>query len=376
MRILFFIFFLLCSAKAETTPGYDALGLAMYCKRYLEAPHLPGLSTLMNTFGDPFPCIKKKMNQRCLDVIQIDLIDATCWRNNKCPAGVPRPTDLKAIENRAKKVQILVNETLNKCPNTEWWVSPALEHDEKNPKTVDKMMAAAKKGCPKCDVINSPFSGAKNNPLELHGTKVRAFSVSGDGASIFDGDNIKSDNNNFEHNVSGSYSTFAWWNELNLRCTGEKNFTPPLKRTEKPTADQFWQAYLTMQPEPLKPSPPKQCKSIKQVQKPEIYKPNAESYCNGQVKDSRGNKPLLIIKKSGKRGDKIKIYSKDGKEVGCFTYYGTFETPGLHRWYVGNCSGQTPYKLYKDLEDEWGFVQTKKDECILFNSIRRQGVYR
>jgi len=360
----------------QTIPGYDALGLAMYCGRYLDAPHLPALSTLENTFGDPKPCIEKKMNKQCLDLIQIDLIDATCHRNNKCPPGVPKPTDLKVIKKRAAGVQNLADKLQAKCPETQWQVSPALEHDEKNPNTVKKMMAAAKEGCPKCNVVNSPFSGAKLEPLELHGTKVKAYSVSGDGASIFDGDTLDSDKNNFNHTRSGKFSTYAWWNELNLRCTGEKNFTPPLKRTEKPTSDQFWQAFLTMGPEESKPTPPSQCKVVREIKAPEIGKPNAESYCNGQQKDSRGNKPLIIIKKTGKRGDKLKVFNKDGKEVGCFQYYGPFTTPGLHRWYMGDCSKQTPYKLYKDLKSEWGYVRLKPNECLLINSIRRLGTYR
>ena len=360
----------------QSIPGYDALGLAMYCQRYLDAPKLPGLSTLLNTFGDPLPCIEKRMNLECLKVVQVDLIDATCWRNNKCPPGAKKPTDLKEIKNRASKVNALALKFQMKCPDTAWWVSPGLEHDEKNAQTVEKMMSAAREGCPNCKAINSPFSGAKLTPLELHGTKVKAFSVSGDGASLFDGDTIDSDGNGFNHIRSGSYSTFAWWNELNLRCTGEKNFTPPLKRTEKPTGDQFWQAFLTMQQEEGKPVAPSQCKQVKQLDKKEIYKPNAESYCNGQPKDRRGNSPLLIIKKSGKRGDRMKAFSKEGKQVGCFMYYGPFSEPGLHRWYMGDCSGQTPYKLYKDFKGEWGFVQSGKNECILINSIRRLGVYR
>jgi hypothetical protein len=385
------VFLFGCSAKAPEPPlfkeitltkvsqqqakkGYDVLGLAMYCQRFLEAPRLQALSTLLNTFGDPLPCVEKAIQRNGYSLVQIDLIDATCWRNNKCPAGVPRPTDLKEIKKRSQKVFNVAT----RYPHVEFWVSPALEHDEKNPNTVRAMLKAAKDGCPICQVINSPFSGARvpEYPLELHGTKVRAFSVSGDGASIFDADNIRTDGNGFEHNISGNNQTYAWWNELNLRCTGEKNFTPPLKRTEKPSGDQFWQAYLTMQPEPGKPSPIGQCRKVREVKKPEIYKPNAESYCNGQTPDRRGNKPLLIIKKSGKRGDKIKVFNKNGKQVGCFSYYGSFTEPGLHRWYMGDCSGQTPYKLYKDFGDEWGFVQTGGGECILLNSVRRMGSYR
>lgn len=369
----------ICSA--QTIQGYDALGLAMYCKRYLNAPKLPALSTLMNTFGDPFPCIEKRMSQECLKLIQIDLIDATCWRNNSCPSGVPRPNDLNEIKSRAKKVQLLKNK-LSFC-NTEWWLSPALEHDEKNPQTVTAMLKAAQEGCPECKVINSPFSGARppQYPLELHGTKVKAFSVSGDGASIFDGDNLKSDNNGFEHRVSGEHTTFAWFNELNLRCTGENKPPPPLKRTEKPSSELFVQAYLVLQPEQNRSNLPSKCKFLREIEaNKEINKPNAEAYCNGQIgeNDSRGNKPLLIIKKQGQVNEKLNVLNSNGKIVGCFKYYGSYDgLPNTHRWYMGNCSGQYASQLYKDLgNSEWGYLQLGGGKCLRFNAIRRQGTYR
>ena len=367
------------SATIDKKPrlGYDVLGLAMYCDRFLKAPKLPALSTLLNTFGDPMPCVEKRIGQGGLELVQVDLIDATCWRNNKCPPGVPRPDDLNAIKKRAQSVYAYAV----RYPQIEWWVSAGLEHDVKDANKVQAMMNAAKAGCPSCNVINSPFSGAKLNPLELHGTKVRAFSVSGDGASLFDGDNLKDDGNNFQHRISGSDQCYAWWNELNLRCTGEKDFTTPLKRTAKPTADQFMQAYLTMiSPEPAKPGAPKQCKGVRDIQQgKEITKPNAEAYCNGQpnASDSRGNKPLLIIKVSGKRGDRMDVLRPDGRKVGSFCYYGTFpDLAGTHRWYMGNCSGQTPAQLYNDLGGEWGFVKLRNGSCLRFNAIRRQGTYR
>lgn len=355
--------------------GYDALGLAMYCNEYLKAPKLPGLSTLLNTFGNPLPCIEKRIAKGGLELVQIDLIDATCWRNNKCPPGVPRPDDTNAIKKRARNV----SKVAVKYPDIDWWVSPGLEHDVKDAKKVQAMMDAAKAGCPSCKVINSPFSGARLNPLELHGTKVKAFSVSGDGASIFDGDCITSDGNNFNHCASGSDQLYAWWNELNLRCTGEKTFTPPLKRTEKPTQDQFRQAYMTLvNPEPPKPNAPAQCKSVRDIQQgKEITKPNAESYCNGQTKDKRSNKPLLIIRYAGKRGDKMNVLNPAGKQVASLCYYGTYDgLAGTHRWYMGDCSGHTAAKLYDALGGEWGFAQMKGGQCLRFNAIRRQGTYR
>lgn len=361
-----------CSvAFAQRMQGYDALALAKYCDVYLKSPRLPAVSTLLNTFDDPLPCIEKAIRRGGIELVQIDLIDATCWRNRVCPAGVPKPDDLGAISKRAQNV----NNFALRFPQVEWWISPSLEHDIKDRNKVQQMMNAAQKGCPVCKIINSPFSGARNEPFELHGTKVRAFAVSGDGASSFDSDTLESDNNGFNHAKSGSDQTYMWFNELNLRCTGEKKFTPPLQRTERPTVWQFRQAYLITQKEQPKPQAPSQCKKVLELKSPEIYKPNAESYCNGVPKDSRSNKPLLILKKSGKRGDKIKVLSKSGKEVGCFMYYGDFEK-GLHRWYMGNCSGQNPVELYDALGGEWGFVQLNKDTCLLTNSVRRLGVYR
>lgn len=363
---------------AQTIQGYDVLGLAKYCQRYLEAPKLPAVSTLMNTFGDPLPCIEKRIQQGGLKLAQIDLIDATCWRNNKCPAGVPKPTDTRVIKQRSQKVSVLAM----RYPQVEWWVSPALEHDVRDANQVKKMMRAAQEGCPTCKIINSPFSGAKVPPLELHGTKVRAFAVSGDGASLFDADTLKSDGKlggqPFEHQFSGTNQTYAWFNEMNLRCTGEKNFTPPLKRTNRPTPDLFRQAYLVMQPEQDKPSQrPPQCKTVVDIRAPEIHKPNAEAYCNGQQIDQRGNKPLLIIKKAGKRGDRLELLRKDGKRVGSYGYYGSFpEIRGAHRWYIGSGSGQTPSRLYDLLGGEWGFVPIGGGKCLNVNVIRRLGTFR
>jgi hypothetical protein len=381
IRVLFLISMLISSsALAETIPGYDVLGIAKYCKEFLAAPKLPAMSTLLNTFGDPLPCTEKRIQQGGLKVLQVDLIDATCWRNNKCPPGVPKPTNLKVIKQRSATVSDLCN----KYPDLDCWVSPALEHDEKNEAVVIKMLTAAQEGCPKCKVINSPFSGAKPKgwPVEKHGTRTTAFSVSGDGASMFDADNLSSDGKlngqPFEHRTSGEKQTYAWFNELNLRCTGEKTFTPPLKRTNKPTGALFKQAYLVMQPEQPKPAVvPAQCKQVVDIRSPEIHKPNAEAYCNGQPPDPRGNKPLLIIKKAGKRGDKLNILSPTGKQVGCYGYYGTFpESPGGHRWYVGSCSGQTPAALFEALGGEWSFVTLGGGKCVRVNVIRRQGTFR
>lgn len=365
-------------AKKKTIQGYDVLGVARYCKKFLAAPKLPAVSTLLNTFGDPLPCIKRRLEQGGLSLVQIDIRDATCFRNKVCPPGTPPLDDWRTMRIGAKQV----NQLALAFPGTEFQISPWLEHDIKDVKMLRKGFAVVKKACPTCGLINSPVSGAKlpEIPLELHGTKVSAYSVSGDGASIFDGDNMSSDGNGFQHRVSGDYSTYAWFNSLNLRCTGEDSFTPPLLRTNRPTSDEFEQAYAVMQPEQEKPAPPAQCKQVRDIEHgTEINKPNAEAYCNGQQNesDARGNKPLLIIKLSGKAGEARSVLNSVGKVVGCLKYYGPYsELPGAYRWYMGNCSGQTPIELMKQLGNEWGFLSIGQGKCIRFNSIRRQGTYR
>lgn len=361
--------------------GEDVLALAKYCSIYLQANKespLPAVSSLMNTFGNPLPCIERRIAQNNgLKHVQIDLIDATCWRGGRCSPGAPRPNDLKIIEARAREVNLYAV----KYPQIEWWISPALEHDERSSVTVTKMMAAAKKGCPTCKLINSPFTGATpaGIPLEWHGTDVSAFSISGDGKSSFDADNRdldqnKKDGSNFAHWRSGRNSTFGWWNELNLRCTGEKTFTPPENRTERPTLAQFRQWRLIARPEQKQPPAPKACTKMRAFKAGEIYKTNAESYCNGHKNDSRANRPLLIIDKSGKLGNRISILDPKGKVVGCLAYFGPFGN--LHRWYVGSCSGQTADGLARAVDGEWGFVETSKGECLAVNVARRMGSYR
>lgn len=378
--------FLINIAVAQNRPiqGMDVLGVAKYCKEFLQAPKMEAMSVLMNTFGDPLPCIRKRIKQGGLKLVQIDLIDATCWRGNKCPAGVPKPDDLPTIFERARQVLPLARNN----PGVEFWLSPALEHDVKDERRVVEMLKSAQAGCPACKVINSPFTGARpqNYKLELHGTdQVRAFSVSGDGASSLDGDNLISDGNGFQHRIAGSDQSYAWIWEFNLRCTGEENFTPPLQRTEKPTPALFKQVYQVMQKEQAKPLPPKVCRATREIRDDEINKPNAESYCNKQERDPRGNKNLLILqldKNFGKYDPAVKkykmpVFNKDNKKVAEFCYYGTFpEIKGAHRWYMGDCSGETPIQLYDKLQSEWGFVKYGANNCIRFNSLRRQGRYR
>ena len=204
------------SQRAAATPqyrGYDVIGLAKYCNRFLKAPPLPAFSTLVQTFGNPYPCIRKRLDRGDIKVVQIDLIDATCHRNKVCAKGIPEPTNLSAIRKRATKARKLALD----YPNVQIHLSPGLEHDVRNVRTVRAMCTAVAQGCPECLCVNSPFTGAKPKglPVESHNPTDDTFSVSTDGISIFD-------INTERYNTKGKATNYMWFPEMNLRYTGRE----------------------------------------------------------------------------------------------------------------------------------------------------------
>ncbi len=359
---------------AEPIYGYDVLGVAKYCSTFLQAPRLPAMSTLMNTFGNPLPCVEKRAMRGELSDVQIDLIDCTCWRNGTCPPGVPRCDDLKIIEARAREVNV----TAGKFPNVTFWASPGLEHDVKDCKRVSLMLQAAQKGCPRCELIQSPFSGCvvPGVPLEKHGNQVKADSVSNDGQSLFDANTFPQPDPKKapDYRTNGKRFVFGWINEFNGRVSGEKGKPPPpMQRTCWPTRDLMREVYLNlMPPEPEQPAP-KTCKSVRSLKEKEIWKTHAETYSPCPHPDKRGNKYLLISKY---KDQQMSLIRPDGKEVGCLKYYGSFAEPGYQRHYIGTCSPKTPAQVYDAAGGENLFVKRNNGECLRVNTIRRLGIFR
>lgn len=339
--------------------GYDALGMAKYCDNLLKAPPVPAISTLVQTFGNPYPCLTKLLKKWPVKVVQLDLIDATCHRNKVCAPKIPQPTDLRVLTKRARKAR----EFAQQHPLVEFHLSPALEHDVKDPKVVRAMCRAVNEGCPECLCVNSPFTGARpaNIPVESHNPNENTFSLSTDGISIFDINTVR-------YNTKGEYTNYVWFPELNLRYTGEKRFVMPKQRTCKPPVWLFRQAYQTMQPEQPLPNPPSVCKQTRGLKGKELWKTNAESYCN---RDPRGNRPLFISQFDDPTLD---IIDAQGKKIAFMRYYGQFEH-GYHRHYLGIGSGENPYKLFKKARGEHIFIK-RRDTCIRVNALRRLGYYR
>lgn len=360
IRIALLLILLPVIAYSDPIYGYDVLGVAKYCDVYLKAPKLPSVSTLLGTFGDPIPCIEKRIKLGGLTHVQFDLLDGTCWRNDNCEPNTPKLSDINELRKRAKRV----NSLAVKYPNIKFYISPILEHDIKDERKVISLCRTVIDECPTCECINSPVSGAKpkNIKLELHGNQ-RAYSVSNDGSSVFNCDSVK-------FRSAGSNFVYAWFPELNLRYSGEKKFTPPSKRTCTPTINLFKQAYMLLQKPEDKKEPPSICKTVRDVSNEEIWKTNAESYCDD---DPRGNKPLFITKLNKQ---KYPIISSNGTEIACISLYGSYAAKtGYNRYYMGSCSGDTPISLYKKAGSEWAFINDSS-RCIRINTIRRLGNFR
>ena len=377
-RVIIVAVWVVMTATASATPnpyqGYDVLGLAKYCRTFLAAPKREAVSTLLDTFGDPLPCIERAARRRYLKLVQIDLRDATCIRNPSCKTTAPELTDWGYLRTKVAKVNTLAR----KYKSIQWWISPFLEHDFTDEQIIKRACAIVRANCSRCFCINSPFNGVapEGIPIELHGTKKRAFSISADGESSFNADNLISDGNSFEHYIAGDYNTFAWWPELNLRCDGETKWVPVLTRSERPTIDQFRHADLLLRPEQSRPKPPKRCKKVVTIRSEigELSKTNGTQTCNGKPNRIEGNRPVLFLRRIGKRGERLPVYDAEGREVGCYAYTST--SNGLSTYSIGRCSGETPEALYRALGGEWGWVDLGVGNCLEINAIRRIGNYR
>ncbi len=379
----------------EETPvkGYHTIGLAKYCNEWQNAPDLPAVSALMNTvFGDPLPCIEDKIKKDdSLSDVMLTIRDATCFRGyNGCPSGTPNLTDLNIIKSNAQRI----NNYTNVYPNVNWWVSPYLEHDRHNSngnisqEVLNQTFEVIKAECPKCKVFNQPLSGysVAGVPDERHGTKSdnTGMLVSGDGASIFQADNIGTDGNNFQHRTAGTEITLGWIQSFNRRCDGYKTFIAIDKRTLLPKATEFKAVHkiLTTEVDEIPSTVPVQCREVREIKAPMINKTFAENYCNDQpnASDPRGGRNLIMVPERLGRGNQIQVIgAKNGKLLTTMVSWGDWEgNKSLERYYVGKTpTSPDPFELYEANENnEWAYALFPNGVCYRYNVLRREGTYR
>lgn len=357
-------YFLFCLfgklAFGEPLKGYDILGLAMQPVPMIAEEIGPDsvIGVLAGTFGPVIPPLERLIKQANGKVIgyRAHLGNGTCLRNRVCGPGEFPPTDLKTMRKRARDFHDLNM----RHPQLKCWLSPYLEHDEKNKKLVNSWVKVIREEAPECTVVVSAFTGyvPPNVLKESHGAQAKGPIISTDGVSFFDIDNANYCN-------GAGRVCFAWINRFNLRVTGEKEFIQPRKRKYKVTRDNMIQVRRLLEPQEAKP----QVAECKDIKSPELWKSNAEDY--GINVDNRGNRPLFI---SRTKSSKIDIHKRSGERIGCAKYYGPFDS-GLSRYYVGSCSGDSGVTLMDKAQSEWVLLKTG-NKCWLSNTIRRKGYFR
>lgn len=349
--------FNITSFSAEPIYGMDILGLSKQRVDVISEELAPNsaIGVLQGTFGNAIPPLETLINTGKVVAFRAHLGNGPCKRNKNCQPGEPRPYDLKTMKARAERFEAL---TL-RHPNVECYLSPFLEHDEKDKELVKAWVGLLQKVAPSCRVVISAFTGWKPPGVlnEEHGNLKSGDIVSNDGVSLFD-------SNSPLYRKHGKLLVLGWIHRFNGRLSSEKSFTPPKQRRWQATRDNLKQVTRLLRPEELKPDSP-----CIEVIKPNLWKSNAEDY--GENPDGRGDRPLFISKIKTSR---FVINRSDGSTVGCARYYGPYSGGG-YRYYVGSCSGDSGVTLMNKARSEWVILRGG-GRCFLSNTIRRKGYYR
>lgn len=333
--------------------GLDLLGLAKHDLKNI-IPYLqPGtaIGALMGTFGGPLPKLEVLIKTGKIAAVRVHLTNGCGYRNgNAEPAFDPKATDYVALAKRAKAVEALAK----KYPATKFYVSPRLEHDEKDPKVVNQWIKILKESAPSCTIVISAFTGyvPKGFLVEKHGNGAKADIISNDGESLTDADAAYLKN--------GKLITFAWIHTMNGRGPGDKAFLVPSKR--KPdsfsTAKDIDYCMRWLQGKEAQPAG-----NLPKV--PEILKPYAEYYSTAE--DIREKKPVLIVKPAV---GVLDITDLKGKKIGVARAY-----PGLLNGMTRYYSDLLSVDLMDKAKSQWTYW-TKGKVKYLVNVLFRSGKMR
>lgn len=333
--------------------GLDLLGLAKHDVKNI-LPYLqPGMAigTLMGTFGGPLPKLEVLIKTGKIAAVRVHLTNGCGYRNgNAEPAFDPKANDYVALTKRAKAVEALAK----KYPAVKFYVSPRLEHDEKNAGVVARWIKIMERYCPRCTIVFSAFTGLvpKGFLVEKHGNGAKADIISNDGESLTDAD--------ASYLKNGKVITFAWIHTMNGRGPGDKTFLAPSKR--KPdsfsTAKDIDYCVRWLQGKEAQPAG-----NVPKA--PEIVKPFAEYY--SILEDIREKKPLLIAKPAVGTLD---ITDLKGKKIGIARAY-----PGLFKGMTRYYSDQFSVDLMDKAKSQWTYWTNGKIKYLV-NVLFRAGKMR
>lgn len=356
----------LTQAAVVQLPCQDILSLPMQDIEMIKRNLEPGqcIGTMAGTFGQVKRPLEELLATGKVPCFRTHL-GGFCSHGSKCTDGECKTTDYNCLKSRARAAE----KTAKAYPQSQCYVSPYAEYSSTNRNQVNEWFKIVREHAPSCIPVASSFGGyiPPNVLVEKHGNSPgRTDITSNDGSNYFDSDSVL-------YNDLAEIISCKWTNRYNLRLTSEKSAPPPPKERSLKNRigkNDFIQMQLMGRDMPSMPTPPSICKSMKKLTGEELFKNHAEDY--GEANGARGNKPMLIYKK---RTTSFDVYSPAGKKIACFKYYGTFVTPGYHRYYMGSCSGQDAYELYIAAGGEWAFMKDG-NSCVAMPTIRRWGYFR
>lgn len=363
-------------------PSMDHLGLihklypVKLCAKY--APKDGGLCFLLDSFGTKFDNIKQYIDLTTPSVVEVHLLDNTAVRNNVLEDNnLLKGYNLAQINNEIKSkgkiykiIESQLKKTLDLIPDTlELYISVLLEHNLDR-QAVTTLFEWCKTQLPDTHFVDNPvslnYTPVPGLLLERHGNWTGQVDLSsGDGY-------CQSDVDYYPYKKQGNKIVWvkriakclekSWTNSFNLRFSGEKVFVNPIKRTVIATEDELRHMLLLS-------NPPVPAPSSKFLQAPAIFKPRAEDYRQGNVRDG---KPVLLIQSNAKQWS---ILTRSGKELCKMRRY---DPPygNLARFYSGLGSNLSSVQLYdKNNGNEWAILTDGKYR-VYVNLIRRLGTRR
>lgn len=213
--------------------GFDLLGLPKQNIKMLKK-NLPkgcAIGVLCGTFGEVTRPLSTLLDTGKIVAVRAHIINTVCKRNHNCEHGEPGPYDLDTFRKRVAKFEILAH----KYPKVKFYLSPALEYDEKDEALIKRWVRIIKHGCPSAQVVLNPHSGVLVGDYlrEKHGNKNTPSDIrSNDGEDFFD----LSNPDNYKN--QGSVITFGWTHSFNCREKGA-SWVPPSKRTIQCTSKEI-----------------------------------------------------------------------------------------------------------------------------------------
>lgn len=409
-------------AKADTPkPGLDLLAIKhrlWNCNATLqyfkEGDALGYLAD--NTFGDSDQCIRLVAETRSPSVIRAHGLDTTAVRNGKTTQFAPlfrytiNQVNKEAIvansqlhiklDFEVRRLKDVLNNWISQPQNKTLYISPLLEHDM--PRDIAVRFHQIFSATVSKYFINLPNLTVQivDNPVnpyaQIQGTILEKHYKDRQGnpvAEITSHDGVNFEDTDVEDGkTKASKVWFAWTQSYNCRAKIEKcdprtkKCTPvwvnPRDRKWCASPDQIALGVRVSYPQQPRPENNKfggLCSSVRFAdgRRGEVWKISSDDHGKGDKKDG---KPIFITRTNV---PELGIWVNGRQKIGFMRRFGSF-TGGGYRYYLGNSSGQSAFRLGQEAEifdrSEWVVITHGKTnqpkECVLVNAYRRSGTFR